>query len=131
MGGVIVVLYDGALCGRICQYARCCSSFDDCRRTATTLLTGRDAGRRSDGLRLEVPHQPAGRRVRHLRAAARLPDLARRLRCRQPGHPSSLGGDRSRVRGGKVKILPFYTKANRRAHFEILNVLYGCFCCRK
>ena len=33
-----VVLYDGALCGRICQYARCCSSFDDCRRTATTLF---------------------------------------------------------------------------------------------
>ena len=65
--------------------------------------TGRDAGRRSDGLRLEVPHQPAGRRIRHLRAAARLPDLARRLRCRQPGHPGSLGGDRSRVRGGKVK----------------------------
>ena len=27
---------------------------------------GRDALRRPDGLRLEVPHQPAGRRVRHL-----------------------------------------------------------------
>ncbi len=65
--------------------------------------TGRDAGRRPDGLRLEVPYQPAGRRVRHLRAAARLPDLARRLRCRQPGHPGSLGGDRSRVRGSEVK----------------------------
>ena len=43
------------------------------------------------------------RRIRHLRAAARLPDLARRLRCRRPGHPGSLGGDRSRVRGGEVK----------------------------
>ena len=43
------------------------------------------------------------RRVRHLRAAARLPDLARRLRCRQPGHPGSHGGDRSRVRGSEVK----------------------------
>ena len=35
---VLLELHDGTLCGRVCQYARCCCSFDDCRRTATALF---------------------------------------------------------------------------------------------
>ena len=59
--------------------------------------TGRDALRWPDGLCVEVPHQPAGRRVRHLRAAAGFPVLAGSLRGGQPCHPGSRCGHRGRI----------------------------------
>ena len=58
---------------------------------------GRDALRRPDGLCVEVPHQPAGRRVRHLRAAAGLPVFAGSLRGGQPCHPGPRCGHRGRI----------------------------------
>ena len=67
--------------------------------------TGRYALRRPDGLCMEVHHQPAGRRVWHLRAAACLPDLSGGLCCGEPCHPGTLGRDRGRVRRCQVKTI--------------------------
>ena len=67
--------------------------------------TGRYALRRPDGLCMEVHHQPAGRRVWHLRAAACLPDVSGGLCCGEPCHPGTLGRDRGRVRRCQVKTI--------------------------
>ena len=67
--------------------------------------TGRYALRRPDGLCMEVHHQPAGRRVWHLRAAACLPDVSGGLRCGEPCYPGTLGRDRGRVRRCQVKTI--------------------------
>ncbi len=79
--------------------------------------SGLYALRRSDGLCMEVHHQPAGRRVWHLRAAACLPDVSGGLRCGEPCYPGSLGRDRSRVRRCQVKTIkiPYAKEQSLRA----------------
>ena len=59
----------------------------------------RHGRRRRDGLHLEVPAGPHGRRLEHLRAAARLPRGLRRHRRCLPGHPRPCQGDRGGIRG--------------------------------
>ena len=84
---------------------------------------GRDRGhdrRRGHDLRVEIPRRASRRRVRHLRAAARLRDLRARHRRGQPLHGQARGRDLRRIRRGerirrKNKRLP--VRGGVFAHF--------------